>query len=143
MLIEEVLKQKGIYVSTTSGISMYPMLRHRRDTIVVKPVTKKLKRYDVPLYRRGDDYVLHRIIGEDSNGYIICGDNCVQKEYAIKESQIIGVLSGFYRGNKLVNMDGLGYKIYSRIWVFIYPARMFLKKVRAIGGIIKRRVRKV
>ncbi len=143
MIIEEALRQKGVYVSTTAGVSMYPMLRHRRDTIIIKPVTKKLKRYDVPLYRRGDDYVLHRIIGEDENGYIICGDNCIQKEYGIKDSQIIGVLSGFYRANKPIDMDGFGYRIYSRIWVFIYPIRIFLKNVKATCGKIKRCVRKV
>ena len=63
--IEDALNEKGVYVSTTSGVSMYPMLRNRRDTIIVKPPTAPLKKYDVPLYRRGDDYVLHRIIGKD------------------------------------------------------------------------------
>lgn len=62
--IEDALNEKGVYVSTTSGVSMYPMLRNRRDTIIVKPPTAPLKKYDVPLYRRGDDYVLHRIIGK-------------------------------------------------------------------------------
>lgn len=95
--IEDALNEKGVYVSTTSGVSMYPMLRNRRDTIIVKPPTAPLKKYDVPLYRRGDDYVLHRIIGKDDKGYIICGDNCINKEYGITENQIIGVLVGFYR----------------------------------------------
>ena len=79
--IEDALNEKGVYVSTTSGVSMYPMLRNRRDTIIVKPPTAPLKKYDVPLYRREDDYVLHRIIGKDDRGYIICGDNCINKEY--------------------------------------------------------------
>ena len=59
-----------MYVSTTSGVSMYPMLRNRRDTIIVKPPTAPLKKYDVPLYRRGDDYVLHRIIGKMIGGIL-------------------------------------------------------------------------
>ena len=60
--IEEILKRDGVYVSTTSGISMSPMLRDRRDTIVVTPVAGGLKKYDVALYKRGDSYVLHRVI---------------------------------------------------------------------------------
>ena len=47
--IEDALNEKGVYVSTTSGVSMYPMLRNRRDTIIVKPPTAPLKKYDVPL----------------------------------------------------------------------------------------------
>ena len=103
--IEDALNEEGVYVSTTSGVSMYPMLRNRRDTIIVKPPTAPLKKYDVPLYRRGDDYVLHRIIGKDDRGYIICGDNCINKEYGITENQIIGVLVGFYRDGNEVNME--------------------------------------
>ena len=37
--IEEVFEKEGVFVSTTAGVSMYPMLRHRRDTIVIRPVT--------------------------------------------------------------------------------------------------------
>ena len=41
--IEEVLEQKGIYVSTTAGVSMYPLLRHRKDTIVIHSAEGRLK----------------------------------------------------------------------------------------------------
>ena len=52
--IEEQLKSQGVYVSTTVGWSMWPMLRNRRDRIVVLPVGEEgLKRYDLPLYRLG------------------------------------------------------------------------------------------
>ena len=73
--IEDILNERGFYISTTVGTSMYPMLRNRRDTVVIRPVTGKLKKYDIPLYRRGDDYVLHRIIGNSEQGYVICVDN--------------------------------------------------------------------
>ena len=123
--IEDALNEKGVYVSTTSGVSMYPMLRNRRDTIIVKPPTAPLKKYDVPLYRRGDDYVLHRIIGKDDRGYIICGDNCINKEYGITE------------GNE-VNMEGVGYKLYSRAWVFLHPLICAFKKIKMKAGKVKR-----
>ena len=60
--IEDVVAQDGIYVGTTSGVSMYPMLRDRRDTIIIQPCRGRLKKYDVPLYHRGEKYVLHRIV---------------------------------------------------------------------------------
>ena len=60
--IEDVLREEGLFVSTTVGVSMFPMLRNRRDTIIVRPYEGRLKKYDVPLYKRGSDYILHRII---------------------------------------------------------------------------------
>lgn len=34
--IEGVLARDGVWVSTTAGTSMWPMLRDRRDTVVVR-----------------------------------------------------------------------------------------------------------
>lgn len=128
MNIENVLEEKGVFVSITVGVSMYPMLRNRKDTIVIKPVHGRLKKYDVPLYRRGSDYVLHRIMKVTSYGYVICGDNCLNKEYQVTDDDIVGVLSGFFRGNKKVDMSGLTYRIYCRVWVACYPVRCVVKR---------------
>lgn len=127
MQIEEILQQNGFYISTTVGTSMYPMLRNRQDTIVIRPVTQPLRKYDVPLYKRQDDYVLHRIVKVTPKGYVICGDNCLNREYGITDQQIIGVLSEFIRGEKEVDLNSRGYKSYCRIWVAIYPVRYLLK----------------
>lgn len=51
--IEEVFEKEGVFVSTTAGVSMYPMLRHRRDTIVIRPVTGRLKNM-IFLYINGE-----------------------------------------------------------------------------------------
>jgi len=72
---------------------------------------------------------LHRVIEVKGDGYVICGDNCVNFE-DVKDEQIIGVLSEFYRKNKHYSVEHRGYKLYSRIWVAIYPVRMFFKRVR-------------
>jgi signal peptidase I len=121
--IEEVLKEQGMLVCTTVGTSMYPMLRNRRDTIIVEPYEGRLKKYDVPLYKSGSKYVLHRIVKVCPDSYVICGDNCERKEYGITDGQILGVLTGFYRGSKRINMDSLQYKIYARIACATFPFR--------------------
>ena len=33
---------------------------------------RRLKKYDVPLYRRGADYVLHRVVKVLPESYVIC-----------------------------------------------------------------------
>ena len=114
MSSEEGLKKNGYHASTTVGYSMYPLLRDRRDNIVVRPCNGRLKKYDVPLYKRGDEYVLHRIIKVLPDGYVICGDNCIRKEYGIKDENILGVLTEIYRNGKKIDMNGFGYKFYVR-----------------------------
>ena len=128
--IEDVLSEEGVFVSTTVGFSMYPMLRNRKDTIIVCPYEGRLKKYDVPLYKRGSDYILHRVLEVRPDSYVMCGDNCIQKEYGITEDQILGVLTGFYRGKRQVNMDGWLYKVYVRCWCGLFPLRRIWKRGR-------------
>ena len=141
LTIEDMIAQRGQYVSTTAGVSMFPMLRNRRDTVVISPVNGRLKKYDVPLYRRKSDgaYVLHRIIEVRDNSYVARGDNCFNKEYDIEDSQIVGVLTEFYRGNRHVVCNSRGFRIYSRFAVAIHPLQMLLLRIHShVKRMIKR-----
>lgn len=129
--IEDVLTRDGVYVSTTAGVSMWPMLRNRRDTIVVRPPTGRLSRFDVALYRRGDAYVLHRVLSVHPHSYDIRGDNCLALERGIPDERVIGVLEGFYRGNVPVDMTGWRYRAYVRAWTALYPVRALGMRSRA------------
>lgn len=134
--IEEVIKEQGMLVCTTVGTSMYPMLRNRRDTIIVERYEGRLKKYDVPLYKCGSRYILHRIIEVRPDSYVICGDNCERKEYGITDEQILGVLTGFYRGSKQIDMRSWKYKAYSRLACATFP-------LRRLRGIVRRGAQKV
>lgn len=123
MKIEEILQKEGQYVSTTVGLSMFPMLRNRKDTVIISSYKGNLKKYDVPLYKRGSNYILHRVVKVLPDSYVICGDNCIKKEYDIHDEDILGVLEAFYRGNKLIHTKDIIYLVYSRIWCFLYPIR--------------------
>lgn len=129
--IKKALDEKGVYISTTSGVSMMPMLRDRRDTIVVKPATQRLKKYDVALYRRGDSYVLHRVIKVLPDGYIIRGDNCIAKEYGITDADIMGVLVEFYRGERHINVNKTSYRIYSAAICALHPVVSLSLRLKA------------
>ena len=122
--IEEVIESKGVYVGPTVGMSMFPMLKNRRDTIVVKAKTERLKPLDVALYKRGDAYVLHRVLKVMDWGYIIRGDNCYNDEH-IKEECVIGVLSEFFQKNKHILCTDKKYIAYAKRRVKSYPIRRF------------------
>lgn len=126
--IEDVLKEEGVYVATISGISMYPMLRNRRDTVVIKPYTGRLKKYDVPLYKVGERYILHRIIKVLPDSYVIRGDNLWEKEYGITDEKILGVLTSFYRDEKEIKLDNWAYKTYVIVWRYTFFLRVFVQK---------------
>lgn len=136
--IEDVLSEKGVYVGPTVGISMYPMLKNRRDTIVVRPKTERLKPLDVALYKRGNDYILHRVLSLTDEGYIIRGDNCYSDEN-VPEDAVIGVLTEFFRKNKHYFCTDKKYLKYVKKRLKTYKVRRFfvLLKGKIIGGIKK------
>jgi len=92
-----------------------------------------LKKYDVPLYRLGEKYILHRIIGvkEEERIYVIRGDNTFVKEYVPFDS-VVGVLTSFNRKGKSVSVSNKGYRFYSRFWNLIYPFRFIYHKTKMI-----------
>lgn len=128
--IEEVLAQNGKYVGPTVGVSMLPMLKNRRDTIVVLPKTQRLKPLDVALYKRGDAYVLHRVLSVTKTGYIIRGDNCYADEN-VPETAVIGVLSEFFRKNKHYFCNDEKYLRYVRKRLKTYKIRRFFVTLKA------------
>ena len=134
--IEGQIEAQGYYVSTTVGWSMYPMLRNRRDRIVLLPKgDERLKKYDLPLYHRPDGkYILHRIIGVRKDHYVIRGDNTYVKEY-IPEEWIIGYVSEFYREDRHILTSSKAYRLYAILWNFIYPLRwLYVKSERFAYG---------
>ena len=141
LTIEEVLLRDGKYVGPTVGISMLPMLKERRDTIVVRPKTGKLQPLDVALYRRGGAYILHRVLLVTETGYIIRGDNCYSDEI-VPEDAVFGVLTEFFRKDKHVLCTDKKYLQYVNNRLKTYPLRRFFvilkRKIRQlIKGILK------
>lgn len=124
MGIEESLKEKGIYVTTTKGNSMNPMLVEGRDRVVIVPPVFPLKKYDVPVYRKLGHYTMHRIIRVTKKGYIICGDNRINLERNITENDIIGVLDGFYQGDKYICRNDEAYIKYAKKACRTLPLRI-------------------
>lgn len=122
--IEEILEKDGMYVSCVSGYSMSPMLKDKRDTVVILPVKDRIRKGDVVLYYHGGRYILHRVVKVKGESYVMCGDNRVELERDILSSEIIGVLSRVYRGEKELKLSGIGYKTYCA-WIraSFYPRR--------------------
>ena len=57
----------------------------------------------------------------------MCGDNQWKKEFGITEQQILGVMDGFYRDNKYIEISSYRYKLYVRFWCcFLWLRKMMI-----------------
>ena len=128
---EDLLLREGRLVYRTKGTSMEPMLRQNRDLVIIEPPVSVLKKYDVALYRRGGQYVLHRVIGVEDGVYRIRGDNTFVVE-RVPFGQVIGVLTSFRRKDRLHTVSERGYRFYVRFWNAIYPLRAVWRKLRTL-----------
>ena len=137
---EEYLDRYGTLVYTNVGVSMLPLMRQGKDLFIVrKKGTERCRKGDVVLFRRPPDkYVLHRIIDVREKEYILLGDNCLRKEYGIRDDDIIGVMTAFVRNGKEHSISELPYRVYSTIWVHMAPVRVFAKRTAAF---LKRKIK--
>ena len=141
---EELLSNQGYIVYTNKGSSMKPLLRQHQDVIEIRPKgNHRCKKYDVVLYKRGENYILHRILRVLPDGYIIAGDNNTFLEYGIKDEQILGVMVRVIRDGKEIRMTDKKYRLYVHIWCDFYPVRMFLLRIKRrlwrVGSYLKRK----
>lgn len=137
---EEQLAQNGKLIYTNKGNSMMPLIKQDRDLLVIVPAEGRLKKYDVPLYKRDSgQYVLHRILKVRDEDYVICGDNRWIKEYGIQDRHIIGVLTAVVRNGKEISVNNWKYKLYVHLWCDLFPIRAFIvHSVNKIKRIIRR-----
>lgn len=123
--IKQILEKYGKYTGLTMGSSMEPLIHQQKDNIIVVKNEGRLKKYDVPVYvTPAGKYIMHRVVKVCDDHYVIVGDNLLKKEY-VTDDMICGVLAGFFKNGKHYvdcNNSKL-YKIYSRIWVALYPVR--------------------
>ena len=82
---EQQLEQHGSLVYTNVGDSMLPLLRERRDLLIIeKRSPGRMKKYDIVLYRRpSGKHILHRVLKVRKSDYVIAGDNRWEREFGV------------------------------------------------------------
>ena len=143
-VIEEKLHTGGYVTMMASGVSMLPMLRNQLDTVILGPVTEPLLMNDVVLYRRANgQFVLHRIVGLETNGnYILCGDNQYILEHNISHQQVVGLLQSFTRKGRSISCTSHYYKAYVNLLPTLRFLHFGLSISRRYASVLKRKVRR-
>lgn len=144
MALLDELKAHGMCLCKTEGDSMQPMLTEGKSTVIIKTPTFPLKKYDIPVYRREDRWVMHRIVHvTKKGGYIICGDNRAHLERDITEKDIVGVLAGYYEGDTFVDVyTDKAYLAYAKRVCRTYPIRFCTHAFKKMCQLFRRKNKK-
>ena len=129
--IEEAFEKGTTFKIPITGTSMNPLLYEKRDFVLIRKPALPLSVGDIPLYRRRDGhFVLHRIVGKDDNGYILCGDNQFLLEHGIRDEHIIGVVCEMNIDGRAVSIDDSEYIKHKEKYVKNVGKRYPLRRLR-------------
>ena len=127
-VIEELQKVEGKTVTLPlRGRSMRPFLEDGRDKALLMAV-KEVKVGDAVLAEiyKGH-FVLHRIIAINGEQVTLRGDGNLNDEHC-RLQDVRAKAIGFYRKGRtrLDSTDGKKWRVYSWIWMHLYPIRRYL-----------------
>lgn len=130
--LREELERSGRIVWRCKGFSMMPLIRSGHDAVVIVKADDSIKPMDVVMYTRPgsgsqSDYVLHRVIEDAGDHYIILGDNCIGLEKVPKED-VLGVMRDLIKNGKPYDFDSLKHRAYIRLWIRPWPVRIAILK---------------
>lgn len=126
---EEYFQSHTSLTYKNKGISMLPLLREGHDLFTVtKKGSERCRVGDVVLFRRNGRYILHRVVKVRADSYDCLGDNSVNKEYGVKDSDILGVMESYTRNGKKHPVTAPAYRLYSAVWVRLSPVRITIKR---------------
>ena len=129
-ILRESIAAGGSVTIPVRGVSMLPILKEGRDSVILSPIEKDLRKRDVVLYQRADgSYILHRIaqIGES---YTCIGDAQFVFEKGIAYPQMIAVVTAIRRGDREIRVTAPIYRLCSALWCASRPLRHFAKRAR-------------
>lgn len=100
------------------GWSMFPLLRDRKDEVVLYPHTKEeLKRMDLVLFRYNGTHVLHRIIRKNGDRLLLQGDGSFLAKEECSVSDVVGKVRFVVRpSGRIISTDSLCWRLPSLLW---------------------------
>lgn len=136
---EEEIQEKGFIVQTVRGVSMKPLLKERRDMVLLKEINVPLKKGDIILYKRSNkQYLLHRIIKINKDFIYVSGDRQGILE-SVHPNNVVAVVEMYYRKGKERKLNTVRYKFYKTFIYVTRPIRVILYYIKKLFLKLKKR----
>ena len=129
-IIKEIFDNNSIACIAVTGMSMYPFLREKIDSVELSPPDfKGMNRGDIVLIRREDgEYVLHRVVRKNRDHFYIAGDAQQLIEGPLHRDQLVAVVTSVRRREKKIKCNNFIWRLLSSIWTLLLPLRRFIIK---------------
>lgn len=121
------LAEKGTKIPvkiSLAGHSMEPLIRMRRDKVVIVPVDEEIVVGDIVLFKRFDGaYVVHRVYSISGETIVTLGDNCENPDPPMNRSAVLGKVTEIIRGKRLIEADSPLQRRLGKISMKLLPLR--------------------
>lgn len=130
-MISAQLSQNRQAAFTVTGMSMWPLLCHGRDQVIVERTEREnLKKGDIILYCIAEErYILHRINRLGKNYFQTTGDGNLWRDPPMPYSNITAKVCKVIRKGKTIDCSCFGWRVLFRIWMILFPARKWIFRV--------------
>jgi signal peptidase len=139
-LIKEIIEKGGSTRITVTGMSMYPFLRDKIDSVVLSRHNfSDIQIGDIVMVINGSgEYILHRVIRKKTNSLFLAGDSQKEQEGPFFPESIIALVTSVWRNERQIKCSSIWWKILSFMWIAIRPFRnIFIKIFKAYRKIKK------
>lgn len=128
--VKDQLAENRQSVFTVTGMSMWPFLCNGRDQVIVGKMEKeKLKKGDILLYCASENgYILHRVTCLKEDCFQTTGDGNLYRDYPLPYECIVAKVYKVVRNGKMIACSNIGWKIFSTMWMYLFPVRRYIFK---------------
>ncbi len=127
-LVRQKLFEEGRAYVRVTGMSMWPLLHHLRDGVILAP-PDRIRAGDIVLFdRRTGRYALHRVIRIKGNVFTMAGDNQAHAEKNLPCDQIVGVAVAIDRKGRQIASRNFGMRIYALALTWTAFPRIYLRR---------------
>ena len=128
------------------GVSMYPLIRSRRDHVTIVPVSEKPRVGDIVLFSdpySDAHYLLHRVWRDDGDTLLIWGDNNRRPDGLVPLENVWGKAVLIERGKRRIKTDPVKGMRLAKAWHFFGRGYRFAQRMKwRVLGIFGKQSRK-
>ncbi len=127
-VIKELLAEGRQAAFTVTGMSMWPLLCHGRDQVVLEACDPgQLAVGDILLFRAPPgNYLLHRVTALRPGQFQATGDGNFFRDGWFSNSCVQGRVVRLIREGKHIDCGGGTYRAACRVWMHLFPVRKWL-----------------